>query len=202
MTLLMAVTGGIGSGKSTLCAAFARLGAEVVDADASARRAVQSGTTAHAALRLKFPECFDGEQLNRKALASVIFNDPELRAFVESVVHPWVRVDMAQRATQSHSDVVVCDIPLIAETRSRMQAQHEFDYVITVWSPMAIRKVRLAARGMPTDDVDARISAQATDEQRAMISDLVVPNVSTVPDLAGHAKRIMHSATWLRERRS
>lgn len=199
---VMAVTGGIGSGKSAFCAELSKLGVAVFDADDSARRAVAVGTDVHRTLQANLPQCFNDGELNRSALAQEMFSDAGLRQWVESVIHPWVQADMAHLAAGAASDVVALDIPLIAETRSRSAVQAEFDCLVTLWAPRMLREQRLAARGVSANQIQARMAAQATDEQRQVVSDMVVPNAGTLDDLAAHAHTVHRAVLLLPRRRS
>jgi len=198
---VIAVTGGIGSGKSAFCAELSERGVAVFDADESARRAVEVGTDVHRTLLAQLPQCFDDGELNRSALADVMFSDTSLRQWVESVIHPWVRAEMAHLAAQAKSDLVALDIPLLAETRSRSAVQAEFDYVVTLWAPKMQRETWLLARGLPANQIHVRMAAQATDEQRQAVSDMVVPNVSNISDLGPHARAAILAARSLPGRR-
>jgi len=201
-TRIIAVTGGIGSGKSSLCSALQNLGVSVFSADDSARRAMARGTEVHAQLRAELPEFFEDESLDRTALAAAMFADPVLRARIEALVHPWVRTDMATLALQADTEVVALDIPLLSETRSRDAAQAEFDYVVTVWAPSDVRVQRVVSRGMSIDDVRARMSAQADDQSRQSISDVVVPNTGDFAGLANAAQGIFMTTLRLPRRRT
>ena len=199
---LVAVTGGIGAGKSALARELARAGCAVLDADESARRAVEPGTTAHAALLALVPGCFDGTRLNRPALAAAVFADAGLRTQVEAVIHPWVRADLAAGAQRAERDVVVVDIPLLAESRSRPAAASEFDYVVTVWADGPLRRERLRDRGLADPDIEARMAAQATDEARQAVSDAVVPNIGTIDALRDRAEALLACIRSLPRRRA
>ncbi|MBU6213013.1 MAG: dephospho-CoA kinase [Actinomycetales bacterium] len=198
----VAVTGGIGAGKSALARELGRAGCTVLDADESARRAVAPGTTAHANLRTLVPTCFDGDQLDRTALAAAMFGDAGLRKQVEDVIHPWVRADLAAQAQQADAEVVVVDIPLLAESRSRHAATAEFDYVVSVWAPTALRRERLRERGLTDADIAARMLAQASDDSRQAVSDVVVPNAGTLAQLQAHAVSLLEAFPTLLRRRT
>lgn len=183
---VVAVTGGIGAGKSTIAAWFESVGAHVFSADASARAAVAPGTTAHDALMALVPNCFADAQLRRERLAEAIFSNPELRQQVEAIIHPWVRADIAHHIAECNAELIVVDIPLLAETRDRAAVRAEFDYVVCVWAPTNIRRERLLARGLSDADIAARMASQASDEVRHLCSDVVVPNQGSLQQV--HAK--------------
>jgi len=178
--MTVALTGGIGSGKSTVAAALAARGALVVDADALAREVVEPGTPGLASVVAEFgPGALrpDGS-LDRAALASIVFADPQRLAALEAIVHPLVgRRSAALIEEAPEGAVVVYDVPLLAETangdRSRVG---EFDVVVVVEAPVETRIARLVARGLDEADARARIDAQASDEERRAIADHVLVN--------------------------
>jgi len=170
------LTGGIGSGKSTAAQRFAELGALVVDADAIAREVVEPGTPGLAAVVAEFGErvlAADG-RLDRPALAALVFGDEAARGRLNAILHPLVRRRVAERiAAGRPGTVVVQDVPLLAETGQA----GSFDLVVVVEAPEQLRIERLVAdRGMPAEQARARMAAQATDEQRRVIADVVLIN--------------------------
>jgi dephospho-CoA kinase len=175
--LLVGLTGGIGSGKSTVAALLQARGAVVVDADAVARAVVEPGTPALAALVERFGAGIVGADgaLDRPALAAVAFGDAESRKALESITHPAINEEFLARIQAAPRDaIVVCDIPLLAESP---QAQARgYPVVVVVEAPLDVRLERLAARGVPRDDAERRIAAQATDEQRRALATHVIDN--------------------------
>ena len=170
------LTGGIGSGKSTAAQRFAELGALVVDADAIAREVVEPGTPGLAAVVAEFGErvlAADG-RLDRPALAALVFGDEAARGRLNAILHPLVRRRVAERiAAGRPGTVVVQDVPLLAETGQA----GSFDLVVVVEAPEQLRIERLVTdRGMPAEQARARMAAQATDEQRRVIADVVLIN--------------------------
>jgi dephospho-CoA kinase len=163
--LRIGLTGGIGSGKSTVAALLAQHGARVVDADRIAREVVEPGTPGLTAVVAEFGEgvvTADGV-LDRPALAALVFGDPAARARLDGVVHPLVRARAAELVAAAPADaVVVQDVPLLVETG---QAGC-FDLVLVVETDLGTRVARLVDRGLTADDARARIASQATDEQR------------------------------------
>jgi dephospho-CoA kinase len=176
----IAVTGGIGSGKSAVAARLAAHGAVVVDADQIAREVVEPGTEALAAVVAEFgPGVLTPEgALDRPAMAAIVFADPDRRAALEAIVHPLVGRRSAQLlADAPPGSVVVYDVPLLAESAGgALGRTSEFDAVVVVEAPLETRVTRLVARGLTEADARARIAAQATDEQRLAIADQVVLN--------------------------
>jgi len=177
------LTGGIGSGKSTVAARFAELGALVIDADALAREVVEPGTDGLAAVVAEFGErVLDGSgRLDRPALARVVFADEAARGRLNGILHPRIRARAAELiAAAPPGTVVVQDVPLLAETG---QADR-YDLVVVVEAPEELRVRRLARdRGMAAGEVRARMAAQATDEQRRAVADVLLVNDGTTDDL-------------------
>jgi dephospho-CoA kinase len=176
----IAVTGGIGSGKSAVAARLAALGAVVVDADRIAREVVEPGSPGLAAVVAEFgPGVLTPEgALDRPAMAALVFADAERRAALEAIVHPLVGRRSAQLLAEAPQDaLVVYDVPLLAESAGgRLGRASDFDAVVVVEAPLETRVARLAGRGLAEADARARIAAQATDEERRAIADHVVVN--------------------------
>ena len=181
--LRIGLTGGIGSGKSTVSALLAERGARIVDADVLAREAVAAGSPGLAAVVDAFGDgvlSADGS-LDRPALAAVVFGDPVARATLDGIVHPLVRARAVELITAMPEDaVVVEDIPLLVETWQGAA----FDLVLVVEADPEVRVARLVQRGLAEDDARARIAAQATDEQRRAVADVVLDNSGTPEHLA------------------
>lgn len=183
------LTGGIASGKSVVATRLAEQGAVLIDADAIARRVLEPGTDGLAAVVEAFgPELVDADgRLDRPRLGRVVFADPGARDTLNAIVHPRVRAEAArirsEAAAQEMADrpmVVVQDIPLLVETGQAAS----FDVVVTVQAPRAERVRRMVEdRGMSQDDAVARMAAQATDEERAALSDVVLHNAGTLEEL-------------------
>lgn len=173
---LIAVTGGIASGKSTVAARLAQAGAVVVDADVLAREAVAPGSPGLQAVRDGFGSqvfAADGT-LDRGALGRIVFADPAARERLNGIVHPAVIQASQQRFAQALSAdpaaVVVYDVPLIDA-----RGVGEFDRIVVADAPAAMRIERLVAlRGMTRSDAEARVRAQLSDdERRTLATDLI-----------------------------
>lgn len=184
--MLVGLTGGIGSGKSTVAAMLVEAGLVVIDADAIAREVVEPGTTALAEIADRFGDdvVVDGH-LDRRALATIVFNDAAARADLEDITHPAIRAEVARRhraATAADPDaVVVLDHPLLVETG---QAR-DLEAVVVVLAARATRRQRLVEdRGMDPDDVSARMAAQADDDQRRAVATWAIDNDGSLGDLA------------------
>jgi dephospho-CoA kinase len=188
----VALTGGIGSGKSTVAALLVERGAALIDADAIAREVVEPGQPTLAALVDRFgPGILDEDgRLDRSALAGVAFADDASRADLDGITHPAINEEFVRRLQAAPADVVVvCDVPLLAES---VQAQARgYPFVIVVEAPEAVRLARLEQRGVPRADAERRIAAQASDEQRRALATHVIDNGG---DLAALERQV--DAVW------
>jgi dephospho-CoA kinase len=189
--LLVALTGGVGAGKSTVADLLAARGAVIVDADHLARRAVDPGTPGLAKLVDEFgSDVLDASgALDRAEMARRAFADPDARRRLESVVHPEVaRLFAEEVAARRESDeIVVYSVPLLVERK----LADAFDVVVTVSAPLDARVARVAASGrMTEEDARARASTQASDDEREAVADLVVSNAGDLDDLRGRVDRL------------
>jgi dephospho-CoA kinase len=193
--ILVGLTGGIGSGKSTVSEALAARGAVIVDADAIVRDVQLPGSPVLAALAARFGAgVIDADgALNRQALAGLVFGDPDALQALNRIVHPAVGIEMAARvaAHVATDDIVVLDIPLLTENpRDNLQGK------IVVDVPADLQVERLVRfRGFDEADARARISRQATREQRLQGAGFVVDNSGDRDDLAPQIDRLW---AWLR----
>lgn len=189
--LLVGLTGGIGTGKSTVARMLERRGAVVFDADVLAREAVEPGTPGHAAVIERFGAdvLAPGGELDREALASIVFADPAARRDLEAIVHPEVRRLFAEGA-ETYRDtarIVVFSAPLLVETGMHTA----FDVLIVVSAPTEAQVERLMReRGMSEEAILARIAAQAPPEAKAEAADILVENEGTLEELEAHVERI------------
>lgn len=179
--LIVALTGGIGSGKSVVARYFAELGAKVIDADQLAREVVERGSTGFDQVVAAFgDDILRNGDIDRRVLGDLVFNDLSRRRQLEAIIHPLVQSAFASAAASLGAhDVLIYEIPLLVET----DAASRFDYVITVEADEPIRTGRLKARGMQPLDIQARMSAQATADQRIKTADYVIRNHGTLDDL-------------------
>jgi len=180
--LQVGLTGGIGSGKSTVAALLADHGALVVDADELARAVLAPGEPAVSEVVEAFGDSIlapDGS-LDRATLASLIFGDPDKRARLESIVHPQVAARAAETmAGVPQGTVVVYDVPLLVEKGMAGM----FDVVVVVLADEDTRIRRLAGRGIARDDAVGRIRAQADDEQRRAVAHVLIDNSGSLDQL-------------------
>jgi dephospho-CoA kinase len=184
--LLVGLTGGIGSGKSTVARLLEKRGAVVFDADRLARDAVAPGTAAHDRVVERFgPEilCPTGE-IDREALAEIVFADPAARRDLEAIVHPEVRRMFAEGVEpyQETGKIVVFSAPLLVETGMHSELQ-VLIVVATTEEAQAERLMR--DRGMSEADVRSRIAAQMPLEAKAEAADFIIDNDGTLEDLEG-----------------
>ena len=189
--LLVGLTGGIGSGKSTVARMLEKRGAVVFDADVLARQAVALGTPGFEKVVERFgPNVLaPGGGLDREALASIVFSDPAARRDLEGIVHPEVRRMFAEGCEEYRDSdrVVVFSAPLLVETGMHTA----FDLLIVVSAPVATQIERLMRdRGMAERDVQARIDAQLPLEAKAEAADVLVDNEGTLEDLEAQVERV------------
>jgi dephospho-CoA kinase len=172
--LVVALTGGIGAGKSTVAQFFAQLGALVIDADQLARLAIERGTDGFAEVMMRFgDEIIINGDIDRRKLAEMVFSDSKARADLEEIIHPKVQALFAEAvADLNPEDILIYEIPLLVETG----AAEKFDYIITVEAELELRKKRLIKKGLYISQIEKRISAQATPEARAAIANTVIRN--------------------------
>jgi dephospho-CoA kinase len=182
---LVALTGGIASGKSTVARRLAELGAVVVDADLIVRDVQGPGTPVLARIAAEFGDDViraDGS-LDRPALGALVFGDQEALRRLNGIVHPAVRAESARRFAAAFdadpSAVVVYDVPLLVEAR----VDDPWDLVVVVHAPAAVREERLVQlRGLRPHEARARIESQAPDAARLAIADVVIDTTGTVAD--------------------
>ncbi|AND16380.1 dephospho-CoA kinase [Rathayibacter tritici] len=195
---LVALTGGIASGKSTVARRLAEHGAVIVDADVLARQVVEPGEPALAAIIERFGPAVirsDGA-LNRAALGAIVFSDAVARADLNAITHPAVTLRsqrlFAEAAAADPDVVVVYDVPLLAEGRGA----REFDEVVVVQAPQRTRIERLVAvRGMTEEQARARVSSQASDEERLALADVVIDASGTLDETLAQADALWERLT-------
>jgi len=186
--LVIGLTGGIGSGKSLAAQFFAELGALVIDADQLARTAIERGSAGFDEVIAIFGDSIlQKGDINRRALGELVFKDPELKGKLESIIHPFVRSEFeAAVESLTGNQRLVYEIPLLFET----SAAERFNLVVTIESQLDIRIARLRARGLHISEIEARIAAQATPEQRISIADFVIENNGSEDELLRKVENI------------
>jgi dephospho-CoA kinase len=186
---MVGLTGGIGSGKSTVAAMLAERGCVVIDADQIAREVVEHPEVLGALAEAFGPEVVAADgTLDRAALAERAFVTDELRKQLEAITHPPIGAEFLRRVGEAPPDgIVVHDVPLLVESKRGF----EYGGVIVVEAPREIRLERLEARGIPRDDAERRMALQASDEDRRKVATWVVDNSG---DLDALGKQI--DAIW------
>jgi dephospho-CoA kinase len=188
--LRVGLTGGIGSGKSTVSARLSERGAVVIDADLLAREVVAAGTPGLAEIVVAFgPDMVDDDgELDRAAMGRRVFGDDEARGRLEQIIHPRVRARAAEIEAAAGADaIVVHDIPLLVETGQA----GSFDVVLVVDAPPELQVQRLVEqRGMSEDEARSRIAAQAGREQRLAAADHVLSNDGSLEQLQAAADQV------------
>jgi dephospho-CoA kinase len=190
--MLIALTGGIGSGKSTVAAEWVRLGATEVDSDLLAREVVEPGTRGLDALVSVFGDGILTQEgaLDRPKLAEIVFSNPQAKKTLEGILHPLIQ-ELAKTRTAGTKGMVVYTIPLLYEVSSPLK----FDKVVTVSCPVEIRVARLIERGLAETDARQRILAQASDADREQIADLVIDSNCDKEELLVRARQAFAELT-------
>ena len=188
--LIVALTGGIGSGKTTVGSIFAGLGAVVVDSDQIAREVVERGSEGFNLIVAEFGDAIlKNGDINRSALGELVFADLDKLGKLEAITHPLIRQTFAKIVDESPKDsIIINQIPLLFESKH----EYNFDFVITVSVSDAIRRERLLARGLSQGQIQARLSAQASDIQRESIADHVIENSGDLAALTQEVERVWH----------
>jgi len=172
--LIVALTGGIGSGKTTVGDIFSELGAVVIDSDQLARAVLERGSKGFDLVLAKFGDAIlrNGE-LDRSLLATLVFNDSQKRSELESIIHPLIRQNFAEIISNlPRESIVINQIPLLFESKGA----YKFDHIITISAPEELRIERLKNRGLGFSDIKKRIEAQANDLERESISNSIIRN--------------------------
>lgn len=191
MAARVGLTGGIGSGKSTVAGLFSELGVRIIDADQIARSVTQPGSDALLAISSRFGDGvlqLDGS-LDRKALGRQVFANEEQRRWLEQLLHPLIRNAMDQQAADCEDPFCILEIPLLVETGRH----HDMDSVIVVQCPRTTRIQRLQSdRGMSAIEVERIMAQQATDEERLTSADYVINNDADIETLTHRVSQVFH----------
>ncbi len=171
---VIALTGGIGAGKSTVAQFFSELGANVIDADHLARVAIERGSEGFDEVVARFgEEILTNGDINRRALAEIVFSDAAAKSDLEAIIHPRVQQLFAQALLDNDAATnLVYEIPLLVETN----AASKFDFIVPVEAEEDLRIERLLARGMFISDIKARLANQVPSQARIDIADVVIIN--------------------------
>ncbi len=186
------LTGGVGSGKSLAAAEFARLGAVVFNADDIARDLLKKNGAGYLAVVKAFGDSIlnAGMEVNRKALADLVFRQPESRRKLDSLLHPMIvsarRRLLEEVRLRSPESVVVTEAALIFEAGTR----GEFDCVVLVVAPESARRARLAERGWSGAEIESRIRSQWDDEKKRPLADYVIENGSGPAELQREVAKV------------
>ena len=196
--LLVALTGGIASGKSTVAQIFENLGALVIDSDQIAREVVLPGSIGAAQLRESFgDEIFTDQVLDRAKLASIVFNDQQKREQLESILHPLIQ----KRSTElfdAATGVVIYQIPLLVESGNN----YDFDSVITVEADVNTRIQRLREyRSMSESEARSRIAAQADRASREQRADFIIDSDCSFSELDQQVAKIWGDLMEMKNRK-
>ncbi len=188
--LLVGLTGGIASGKSTVSAMLAERGAEVIDADHIARQVVMPGTHAWCKIRDHFGPgvLFADGSIDRQVLADIVFADSSKLALLNEITHPEIFKQIAERleAAAGRDVVVVLDAALLIETG----LAEGVDVLVVVHSPREVQVERLTARGVPESDAERRVSVQLAPEKRLARADVVIDNQGSLEELGRRVDQV------------
>jgi dephospho-CoA kinase len=203
LTRVIGLTGGIGTGKSTVAHMLAALGAVVIDADAIVRELQAPGSPALDEIARSFgPEVLDaGGGLRRDALAAVVFRDPEARRRLDAILHPRVGAEMARRAEAARragAALVVLDIPLLFEVRAAAGGRGPFalDATVLVYCTREQQIARIRARdGCSRDEAERRLAAQLPIEDKRALADRVIDNSGPLAETEHQVRALVAELT-------
>jgi dephospho-CoA kinase len=187
--LRVALTGGIGSGKSLVGEILEELGALVIDSDQLAREVIERGSPGYEEVVTAFGDSILSEgQIDRSKLAAVVFKESDLRKKLESIIHPLVREAAEKLARKLPSGAILINqIPLLVES----DGAKRFDYVVTVSADEEIRRERLRLRGLKDYEITQRMAAQVSDSEREKIADYIIRNDASIDELTRAVEALM-----------
>ena len=187
--LRVALTGGIGSGKSLVGEILEELGALVIDSDQLAREVIERGSPGYEEVVNAFGDSILSEgQIDRSKLAAVVFKESDLRKKLESIIHPLVREAAEKLAKKLPSGAILINqIPLLVEG----DGAKRFDYVVTVSADEEIRRERLRLRGLKDYEITQRMAAQVSDSQREKIANYIIRNDGSIDELTRAVEALM-----------
>jgi dephospho-CoA kinase len=191
--LVVGLTGGIASGKSTVSTMMRQAGIPVICADELARLAVSAGSSCLEQIRGALGDGVVGDdgELDRKAVAAIVFADSSKRELIESIIHPWVLAETARRLGQLVAEgynVAVVDVPLLYEAGW----EDGFDLVMVVYVPREVQRTRLVERDQVSeDDAEARLRAQKPIEEKRARANIVIDNSGTIESTREQVERAL-----------
>lgn len=196
--VVIGLTGAMASGKSTVLNFFKELGAFTLSADALVAHECMPGARCHDQLKAAFGDLFfnsDGT-INKRAFASLIFNDNAKRLLAEDIIHPYVYEKAIDIISRAKEDIIVFEIPLLFETN----VQDEFDLVVCVFAGGETRKTRALERGLTEEEFKKRDSFQLSIEKKVSLADCVIENASDLNILKEQVKEIYNFAKQIRSK--
>jgi dephospho-CoA kinase len=197
--LIIGLTGGIGSGKSTVAEMLGRRGAVVIDVDGLGRAVIATDGRAVDAVVNRFGEYVRGPDggIDRAALASIVFGDESQLLALNEISHPMINElldeaieEVINGPADSADNIVVMDMAVLLESQLGSVSRHSYEIVVTVEAPLPVRLERLEGRGMTRDDAVARIENQASDDDRRAIAQYVVGNGGDLEDLTASVGKL------------
>jgi dephospho-CoA kinase len=194
---VVALTGGLGAGKSSAAATMAELGAVVLDMDTIAKRLLEPGQPVAQAVAFEFPDAVcDDDTVDHAALAQIAFASPARTLKLNAIVHPAVAREVGPaladlRLLPQPPQVVVLEVPLLVEAPVFAEIA---DLVVAISAPEDQRVERAVAKGMAEDDARARVARQASDAEREAIADVVIENTGSVDQLRADVERVWNEA--------
>lgn len=186
---LVGLTGGIASGKSTVSRMLADLGAAVIDADQISRKVVEPGTEGLNLVRAAFGESVihNNSELDRQALAELVFSDPKKREELEIILHPLIKKETLKTIAEQDADVVVYAVPLLVEAK----VDYPFDLIVTTECRQDQQIQRLVDnRGLTVSQATQRIEAQTSRATREASADFIIDNSGTLEDLESQVEKL------------
>ncbi len=203
-TYVIAVTGGIGVGKSTVSNQLSELGAYVIDVDRLGHQVLDKGMLEHRQVIEEFGKEIlkEDEQIDRVKLGAVVFSDPERLSQLESIAHPGINRLLFERLSEIENPVTVLDMAVLVEKPlAQVEGNPLYQRVIVVESDMEHREARLRERGLTKSEIHSRIASQATDEQRREVADLIISNNGTIDELKYQVEEVWEEIqVWRLER--
>lgn len=190
MVFLVGLTGGIAAGKSTVASLWASLGATVIDADVLAREVVEPKSVGFAEVAREFPKAIINGELDRKALASIVFADADERRKLEGILHPLIQGESKRLIKSATTPIVIYVVPLLVEA----DVDLPFDAVVTVEAPEKDQIARMVkSRGMTPEEALARIRSQASPAARANRANYILNSNQEIELLMRDARRLFES---------